>query len=98
MAHIKIDYDGLMQQASALNNQISQYEALGSKALGLMSQMQSTWKGESCDAYIEMMQGYLREASKMTGVLQAFKEYAEQATRDFSDIDQQCAALINNSF
>ena len=98
MAHIKIDYDGLMQQASTLGNQISQYEALGSRVNGLIGQMQASWKGESCNAFTETMQDYMREASKMVGVLQAFKSYAEQATKDFSDVDQQCAVMIRNSF
>ena len=98
MAHIKIDYDMLNQEASRLNSQIQEYESLGSRVNTLIGQMQASWEGEACNAYTEMMQRYMMQSQKMVGILNAFKSYATGASEDFAEIDMQCAALIRNSF
>lgn len=98
MAHIRIDYDGLMQQVSSLNSQIEQYQTLGGRVNSLLAQMQSSWEGNACNSYISMMHGYMQKAEKMTAVLSAFKSYAEGAANDFTQTDRQCAEIIKSAF
>ena len=43
MAHIKIDYDGLAQQSSALKNYQSTYESLCTRMKNMSDQVASTW-------------------------------------------------------
>ena len=43
MAHIKIDYDGLAQQSSALKNYQSTYENLCTRMRNMSDQVASTW-------------------------------------------------------
>jgi WXG100 family type VII secretion target len=98
MAHIKIHFDGLAQQVSALNNYIQTYESLNTRMKNLTEQMSAGWQGEASRAFLEMMQKYSKEASKLVGVLGAFRGYASNASTDFEEVDKRCASLIRNSF
>ena len=98
MAHIKMDFDGLLQQSSTLGQLGQNYEGLNSRMRSLTEQISEGWEGEASRAYVEMMQKYIQQAGKMTGILQAFRGYANQATTDFQELDRTCAAAIRNSF
>lgn len=98
MAIIKIVYDGLDQQVSAIGNQIQQYEALNSRAMSLKEKVASTWQGEAANAYVEKLTSYISEAQKMTSILEAFKGYANNSSVKFKELDQSCAIRIRNSF
>ena len=98
MALIKIMYDGLEQQVSAMNNNIQTYESLNARALNLKERISSTWEGEAANAYVEKIGSYISEAQKMTSVLEAFKGYANDSSIRFRDLDQSCAIRIRNSF
>lgn len=98
MAHIRIDYDGLAQQVSSLNSQIEQYETLGSRVRTLTGQMQSSWEGNACNQYISMMQNYMNQSEKITGILREFKGYAERASAEFRQTDHTCAQAIRSTF
>ena len=98
MAHIRIDYDGLMQQASAIGNISSSYEALNTRLKFLEQKIGAGWEGEASRAYAEMMQKYIAQSAKMKTVIDEFKAYAAKVTGDFQEVDKACAALIKNSF
>lgn len=98
MAHIKINYDGLAQQVNSLHSQIEQYETLGNRTRSLTGQMQSSWEGNACNQYINMMQSYMNQSVKITEILKQFKGYAEIAAEKFRETDHQCATIIRNAF
>lgn len=98
MAHIKINFDGLAQQASTMSNLTQSYEALNTRMNNLTQRISAQWQGEASRAYVEMMQKYCQQAGKMVGILQAFRSYASNASTDFSDVDNTCAGMIRNSF
>lgn len=98
MAHIKLDFDALMQQASTLGGLGQNYETLNQRMHTLTEQISSGWEGEASRAYVEMMQKYTKQAEKMTGIIGAFRGYASKATNDFETLDRECAASIRNSF
>lgn len=98
MAHIKIDFDGLTQQASLLNNYAQSYESLNSRMNALTQQISSSWEGESSKAYLEMMQKYYQQSQKIVGIINAFRGYATGASNDFDDVDRRCAGLIRGAF
>lgn len=98
MSHIKIDFDGLAQQASSLNRYIQTYESLNARMKNLTQQISAGWQGEASRAFLEMMQKYSKEASKMIEVLSAFRGYATSTSMDFEEVDKSCAVMIRNSF
>ena len=98
MAIIKVNFDGLEQQAGNIANQIQSYEALNTRATNMINQISSSWQGEAATAYIEKINLYLTEARKMVGVLEAFKRYANSSSAEFRELDQACANDIRNSF
>ena len=55
MAHIKIDYDGLAQQSSALKNYQSTYENLCTRMKNMSDQVASTWEGSAATAFSQLM-------------------------------------------
>ena len=56
-------------------------------------------KKGSITALLKNMGALSPEEKKSFGKeVNALKSYAEQATKDFSEVDQECAALIRNSF
>lgn len=98
MAHIKINYDGLEQQASVLNQYIQDYEALNARINILTEKISSGWQGKSSVAFTEMMSKYIAQAKKMTDVIEAFRGYAVGVKTGFEAVDMQCANMIRNSF
>lgn len=98
MAHIKIDFDGLNQQASTIGSITQSYESLNGRMKSLTEQISSGWEGEASKSYVEMMQKYIDQSGKMVNILETFKNYAVSATNDFAEVDQACASLIRNAF
>lgn len=98
MAIIKILYDGLEEQVSNMGNLIQTYESLNTRAMNLRERVSTTWQGDAATAYIEKLSSYINEAGKMTGVLGAFKGYANNSALKFRNLDQSCAIRIRNSF
>ncbi len=98
MAHIKIDYDGLAQQASTINSISESYEALNTRLKTLEQKIASGWEGEASKAYAEMMQKYILQSTKMKGVIDEFKSYGILVSNDFQEVDKTCATWIQNSF
>lgn len=98
MSRIKIDYDGLAQQSAALKNYASTYESLCTRMKNMSDQISSTWEGEAANAYTEMMQKYLQQGAVIKEVIQLIQGYADTTSNQFQSTDQECAALIRNSF
>lgn len=98
MAHIRINYDGLNQQASAMKAAIQTYEGLNGRMTNLTEQISSSWVGESSRAYVEMMGKYSRQAKEMSQIMQEFLKYTTTALTDFSEVDRRCASRIRNAF
>lgn len=98
MAHIKIDYDGLMQQASVVGNISASYEDLNSRLKEMTKKINDGWQGEASREYGEMMQKYIVQATKMKGIIDEFRQYATKVTSDFQEVDRICAVSIRNSF
>ena len=95
MAHIKIDYDGLEQQSSALKNYQSTYENLCTRMKNMSDQVASTWEGSAATAFSQLMQQYQQQGSHIIGTIQG---YANTTKNSFQSVDQECANLIRNSF
>lgn len=98
MSHIQIDFDGLSQQASAINSNSQSYESLISSMQSLASEIGTSWEGGAAVSFQETLQKYLTEANKMKGGLDAVRKYASDTVATFEALDQSCAALIRGAF
>lgn len=98
MAHIKIDYDGLMQQASVIGGISASYESLNTRLKALEQKVTDGWEGEASRAFGDMMQKYIKQSHHMKEIIDLFRGYATDATSSFQEVDQRCAAIIRNSF
>lgn len=98
MSHIKIDYDGLAQQSAALKNYESTYQALCTRMKNISDEISSTWEGEASEAFKETMQTYLQQGTAITEIIKNIHGYADTISSSFQSVDQECAALIRNSF
>lgn len=98
MANIRIDYDGLAQQASVLKGYASTYESLCARMKNISDQVASGWEGQAANAFTENMTGYLRQGSVISEIIQTVQGYADDTSNSFQTVDQECASLIRNSF
>ena len=69
MAHIKIDYDGLAQQSSALKNYQSTYENLCTRMRNMSDQVASTWEGSAATAFSKLMQQYQQQGAHISEII-----------------------------
>ena len=95
---IKIDYDGLTQQAATLKNLSAAYEALVGRKSNLSSQMTAGWEGNASKAFLELMEKYIQQGKSLKEILDLMQSYAGDAVNTFQSVDQECANMINNSF
>ena len=98
MALIKVDYDGLTQQASRLGGLTSSYEGLISQMKSLAVRIGEGWEGEASAAYQQKLTEYVQQTTTLTSALEAFRNYALNAVQGFEAADSECAAAIRNSF
>ena len=98
MAKIKIDFDGLLQEAGNLKGDIEEYNSQQTAFQSLTASIREGWKGVSGDSYCNRMNDYFREGQKIINVLGQFLENVNGAAKDFDQIDMECANLINRSF
>ncbi len=98
MALIRIDYDALNQQASALGGLTSDYEGLIAQMKSLSALIGDGWGGEASAAFQQKLTEYAQQASSLTSALEAFRSYALNAVRGFDEVDTECAASIMNAF
>lgn len=98
MANIKINYDGLQQQSASLRNCVQNYDSIISRTNNLIAEIQAGWQGESSVAYTETLMKYLQQAKQMETVIDRFRSISDIVTTRFSDVDNQCAQMINGSF
>ena len=98
MPNIRINYDGLEQQASNIKGISDSYEGLNKRLEELKVKTTSGWEGEASNAYSEMMQNYILKAAKMKGLLDKFAGIAKEVNINFQTVDQECAKLIRDSF
>lgn len=93
-----MDFNGLTQQAAAINSSIQTYDSLITRMRNASAQIGASWEGEAGQAFTELMGKYIREAGKMTDVLETIKKYASDVSADFEELDRNCASRIRNSF
>ena len=98
MAKIKIDFDGLLQEADNLKADIEDYKAQQNAFQSLTASIKEGWKGVSGDSYCNKMNDYFREGQKMVDILGEFLGNVNNAVSSFDQIDMDCADLINRSF
>jgi WXG100 family type VII secretion target len=98
MAQIRIDYDGLAQQSSALKNYATTYESLCTRMKNMSDQIGTTWDGEAANAFVQLMEQYRQQGSVVTEIIQTIQGYADKASSSFQTVDQESANLIRNSF
>ncbi len=98
MARIKVDFEGLTSSAASLTSYIQSLESLNTRMSTLRENVMVGWEGEAADAFLDMMQKYGKEATKMLELMGKFRDYATDASTDFDDVDRRCAALIRNAF
>ena len=98
MAHIRINYDGLQQQSSAMRSCIHNYEAVISRTNSLLAQIQESWEGNASMNYTQRMANYMQQIRKMIEVLNRFRTISDSVANRFSATDTNCANIINRSF
>lgn len=98
MAKIKIDFEGLLQEAGNLKGDIEEYNSQQAAFQSLTASIREGWKGLSGDSYCNKMNDYFKEGQKMIDVLTEFLDNVKGAAKDFDQIDMECANLINRSF
>lgn len=98
MSNIRIDYDGLAQQSATLKNCASTYAGLCDRMRTLSGQIGESWDGDAANAFTEMMEKYYRQGTILTEVIGTIQGYADTTSSQFQSVDQECSALIRNSF
>lgn len=97
MAKIKIDIEGLRQNASKIERQIQTLQDLNSRLDRLISDIEATWTGVASEKYVSIMRIHKQKAELMVNVLTEFKRYINQASTTFERHDQEGANRIYNS-
>lgn len=98
MGQLKFDIDALRGYVSTMNGHISEYEALNTQLEAMSADIVATWKGESSQAYSQLMGNYVTQAKKLTEILQQFRGYAQDTADKFEQLDASCASRIRQSF
>lgn len=97
MAQIRVNPEGLRQNASAISGKISELQSLNTRLTSLISSIDSSWDGEASQVYITTMSRYAEKARSMVDVLQELKRYMEQAASRFEQKDRDGANRIRNA-
>ena len=95
MARIRINKDGLASNISAMQNHITQLETLNGSLSSLIDDINASWEGDSCTAFVATMQKRLSKSRQMIKVLETFKKYMEDARSRFEEKDKAGARRIN---
>lgn len=98
MARIRIDIDTLRSYANNLQLRINEYESLNERFNNLSGTIVSSWQGESAEAFGNLTSQYVIKAKQLTGILEQFKNYAQNAADRFDSADSECANRIRSSF
>ena len=98
MPRIRIDTDALQRCSANLQTQIGMFGDFNNRLTGLIGNITSSWEGEACTAYHEMMTAYSGLASRWTGILSQYLDYIQQAQQRFETMDNQCASRIRGAF
>lgn len=98
MANIKINFDGLDQNASALNTKLANYNDLLNRMTQMRQRIKSTWEGKSAESWDNIMEQYIAKSNKYIDVINGFLDYTKNVSSNFSQLDSECANIINNSF
>lgn len=98
VARIRIDGDSLRDRAAALNGRFSEYEALNARLESLSDSIQSSWSGDAKIAFEKLMSHYITQVKSLEGILQMFRQYAQDTAGRFESADAECAARIRGSF
>ena len=94
----RVEIDSLRNFASTIDGRIQEYETLNDRMASMKDSIIASWKGESSDAFGEMMGNYVVQAGKLVEILTEFKNYAQKAADLFDSVDNECAAKIRSSF
>lgn len=97
MARIKVDVNGLRDNANKISQQIQTLESLNNRLDGLLNRVSDSWTGNASEQYIETMRLHKQKTQGMITVLQNFKGYMEQAATRFESVDHDGASRIRNS-
>lgn len=98
MADFRAEIDSLREEAKQLQTQINKYKELEKKINTLLVRMRSSWEGDACNSYMNMMALYQGRINKMIQVLTDYKSYVEKSVTIIEDKDREIASQINNSF
>ncbi len=69
MANIKINFDGLDQNASALNTKLANYNDLLNRMTQMRQRIKSTWEGKSAEAWDNIMEQYIAKSNRYIDVI-----------------------------
>lgn len=98
MSKISINTDGLKQSSQSISKRQEELQALNSRLESVINAIANSWDGTASEAYIRMMQKYLKQGREMEKVLREFQKYADTALTKFDSKDKQSANKINSSF
>lgn len=98
MANIKINFDGLDKNVSALNSKLSTYNELLGKMTQMRQTVSSSWEGKAAESWNNIMEQYIAKSNRYVDVISGFIQYVKSVSSEFSQLDSECANNINNSF
>ncbi len=98
MSDIKINFQGIADAVSSMKSAASHYADLLKASSNLHNTMISDWEGSASKAWSSSVNSYICKGQNYVDVLNSFTQYAELIIGEFSQLDSECAALINNSF
>lgn len=98
LAKIVVDIAALQNNEKTIGDYISRLEALNARLETLLGRIESSWEGNSSQAYLNLMRGYAAQSANMAAVLREFKSYVGKAHTLFETKDRTSASRISGSF
>jgi len=98
MADFYANFFFLQQDSKELQTQINKYKELEKRIELLLARMASSWEGDACNSYMNMMTMYLSRINKMIEVLTSYKSYIDKSMTIIDEKDRMLGDLIRNSF
>lgn len=95
---IAVDIAALQNNEKTIGDYIDRLEALNARLELLLGRIESSWEGNSSQAYLNLMRGYAVQAANMAAVLREFKSYVGKAHTLFETKDRASASRISGSF
>lgn len=88
MSKIKVDIQGLRENASTLDGAVSEMDALYSRLNSLIAQLEATWDGAASEAYVDRLRKDARKVKDAAAITKEFARYGRKTAEKFEAIDR----------